>query len=174
VKNKIYAIAVFILSILLSAVFFIYRDFFKEASSLGLLGIFIINFVSSASFFVSGPAFLTIAAGGNLYSPILVALIAAIGACLGDMLGFIFGYSGRKLARKNLDRYKTIKFLEKHFNRHGAIIIFLLAIIPNPFFDAIGILAGVVNYSPFKFFAIMIVGRFLRYWLIAQFGSRLF
>ena len=171
-KNKLYAASVFSLSILLSIVFFEYKDFFKNASSLGLFGLFIINFVSSATFFVSAPAFLTIIVGGNLYSPIFVAGVAAIGACLGDMIGFLFGHSGRRLMKKSLDRHRVIRFLEKHFHRHGALIIFLLAIIPNPFFDAIGILAGVVNYPPVKFFAIMLVGRFLRYWALAQVGAR--
>lgn len=172
-KSKFFAATVFVSSIVLSAVFFVYQDFFKNARSLGLLGLFIINLVSSAGFFVSGPAFLTIIAGGNIYSPILVAFIAALGACLGDMLGFGFGYSGRKLIRKKLDRHKAIKFLEKNFSRHGELIIFMLAIIPNPFFDAIGILAGIANYPPFKFFIIMFVGRFLRYWLLAHVGSRM-
>jgi membrane protein YqaA with SNARE-associated domain len=172
-KNKLYAGSVFLLSILLSIVFYEYRDFFKHALSLGLLGLFIVNFVSSAGFFVSGPAFLTIIAGGNLYPPILVAIIAALGACLGDMIGFLFGHSGRRLMRKSLDRHRAIRFLEKHFHRHGGLIIFLLAIIPNPFFDAVGILAGVVNYPPLKFFAIMLIGRFLRYWFLAGLGARI-
>jgi uncharacterized membrane protein YdjX (TVP38/TMEM64 family) len=172
-KNKVYAIVIFISSILLSVVFFEYRDFFKHASSLGLLGLLIINFVSSATFFVSAPAFLTIIAGGNLYSPVLVAATAAIGACLGDMIGFLFGHSGRRILKKSLDRHRTIRFLEKHFHRHGGLIIFLLAIIPNPFFDAVGILAGVVNYPPKKFFIIMLLGRFLRYWSLSYLGSKL-
>lgn len=172
-KNKIYAGSVFLLSILLSVAFFLFKDFFREASSLGLLGLFLVNFISSATFFVSAPAFFTIIAGGNLYSPILVAIVAALGACLGDMVGFLFGHSGRRLMKKKLDSHKVIRFLEKHFHRHGALIIFIIALIPNPFFDAVGILAGVVKYPPLKFFAIMLIGRFLRYWLLAQFGSSL-
>jgi len=172
--QKFYTAIIFISSIVLSAVFFVYRDFFKDASSLGLLGLFVINFVSSASIFVPGPAsIITVIAGGNLYQPILVAIIAVVGACLGDMLGFVFGYSGRKLTKKKLDRHKTVRFLEKHFHRHGGLIIFILAIIPNPFFDAVGVLAGIVNYPPLKFFTIMFVGRFLRYWLLAQIGSKI-
>lgn len=170
-KNKIYALTLFILSFLLSAVFFTSKDFFRHALSLGLLGLFLVNFISSAGFFVSGPAFLTIIAGGNIYPPVLVAIVATVGACLGDMLGFAFGYSGRRLARKKLDQHRTIKFLKKHFHRYGELIIFIFAIVPNPFFDAIGILAGVVNYSPVKFFIIMLIGRFLRYWALAKVGA---
>lgn len=167
----IYAASVFLLSILLSAVFFVYRDYLKDASSLGYLGLFIVNFVSSATFFISSPAFLTVITGGNLYSPVPVAIVASLGACLGDMLGFLFGHSGRRLTKKKMDKHKAIRFLEKHFHKHGVLIIFLLAIIPNPFFDAIGILAGVLNYSPIRFFAIMLIGRFIRYWALAQVGA---
>lgn len=170
-RNKLYAASVFFLSILLSAAFFENKDYFKHATSLGLLGLFVVNFISSATFFVSAPAFLTIITGGSLYSPILVAVVAAVGACLGDMLGFLFGHSGRRLMKKSLDSHRFIRFLEKHFHRHGALIIFIIAIIPNPFFDAIGILAGIVNFPPLKFFAIMLVGRFLRYWALAQVGA---
>jgi len=46
-----------------------------------------------------------------------------------------------------------------------------LAVIPNPFFDVIGILAGMLNYPPMRFFAIMLVGRFIRYWVLAQVGA---
>jgi membrane protein YqaA with SNARE-associated domain len=169
--NYSYAVIVFILSIALSSVFYVYRDYLKDASTLGYLGIFVINFASSATFFISSPAFLTVISGGHLYSPLNVATIAALGASLGDMIGFLFGHSGRHLAKKKLDKHKSIRFLEKHFHRHGMLIIFLLAIIPNPFFDAIGILAGVLNYPPLKFFSIMLVGRFIRYWALAQVGA---
>jgi membrane protein YqaA with SNARE-associated domain len=172
-KNKLFVAIIFVSSFALSVVFFAYQDFFRNARSLGLLGLFLINFVSSAGFFVSGPAFLTIIAGGNLYPAILVALIAALGACLGDMLGFAFGYSGRQLTLKKLVHQKAIKFLEKNFNKHGEIIIIILAIVPNPFFDAVGILAGVVSYPPVRFFVLMFIGRFLRYWLLAHIGSNL-
>ena len=170
-KNKLYAGSIFLSSLVLSIAFYYFRDLFKEATSLGILGLFAVNLISSAGFFLSGPAFLTVIAGGNLYPPILVASVAAIGACLGDMIGFLFGHSGRKLAKKSLDRHKTIRFLEKHFHKHGMLIIFIMAIIPNPLFDAVGILAGVLNYPPLKFFAIMLIGRFIRYWVLAQFGS---
>ena len=167
-KHKIYTILLFALSIVLSISFFIFKDFFREASSLGLIGLFLVNLISSASLFVSGPAFLTVIAGGSLYSPLLVGVIASLGAAVGDMVSFLFGFSGRKLTRKKLERSKKILVLEKYFKKYGALIIFLVAIIPNPLFDAIGIFAGVLNYPPIRFFVIVLVGRFLRYWLLAK------
>ena len=164
---------IFSLSVILSIAFFVYKDFFRESSSLGLIGLFFINLISSASLFFSAPAFLTVIAGGNLYPPLLVGIVASLGAAFGDMISYIFGYSGRKLTRERLERNPKIRFLEKHFKKYGALIIFLVALIPNPFFDAIGIFAGILNYSPIRFFVIILIGRFLRYWLLAQVGATL-
>lgn len=170
-NNKIYAGFIFLLSIVLSIAFYVFRDFFREASSLGLIGLFFINLVSGASIFFPAPSFLTVIAGGNLYPPLLVALISSFGASIGDMVSFLFGASGRQLTREKLERNPKMRFLEKHFEKHGALIIFLMAIIPNPVFDAIGIFAGILNYSPIRFFVIMLIGRFLRYWLLAKVGA---
>lgn len=167
-KHKIYVVFIFALSLVLSVAFFLFKDFFREASAFGLIGLFFVNLVSSASLFVSAPAFLTVIAGGNIYPPILVGFIASFGAAIGDMISFLFGFSGRKLTRKKLERNPKILFLEKHFKRHGTLIILVMAFIPNPIFDAIGIFAGVLNYSPIRFFIIVFVGRLLRYWLLAK------
>ena len=113
--NKIYAGLIFALSILLSIAFYVFGDFFKDSTSLGLIGLFIINLVSSASLFLPAQAFLTVSAGGNLSPPLLVALIASFGASLGDMVSYLFGSSGRKLTRERLERNPKVRFLEKHF-----------------------------------------------------------
>ena len=170
-KNKIYATSVFFLSLILSTAFFVFQDFFKESMSLGLLGIFLVNFISGASFFVSAPAFLTVISGGSIYPPVLVALISSMGATLGDMVNYLFGFSGRHLINHHLSKKKWFIFLEKHFKKHGNWLLFLFAVIPNPIFDMIGLIAGIFGYSSYKFFIIVAVGRFIRFWLLAKFGS---
>lgn len=172
-SGKIASVLIFILSIVLSFAFFIFRDFFKESTSLGLIGLFIINFVSNASFFVSAPAFLTVVAGGNLYPPVLVALVSSLGATAGDSIGFAFGFAGHKLTYHKLEKKKWFRVLEKHFKKHGDLLLFVFALIPNPVFDAIGLIAGIFAYPFFRFFLIVWVGRFIRYFILASFGSTL-
>ena len=171
--NKIGAASIFVLSIVLSIAFFVFKDFFKESTSLGLIGLFIINFVSNASFFVSAPTFLTVVAGGNLYSPVLVALASSLGATAGDAIGFAFGFAGHKLTKHKLEKKKWFRILEKHFKKHGNWLLFVFALIPNPIFDAIGLIAGIFAYPFFKFFFIVWLGRLIRYYLLASFGSTL-
>lgn len=171
-SNKIFIIILFLLSLVLSFAGFYFQDFFAHSRGWGLLGIFILNFFSSATFFVSGPAFLTIIAGGNLYNPILVAVVAAVAASLGDLVSFALGYSGRNLTYKHPENHKWLFLIEAHFKKYGLLIVFLFALIPNPFFDAIGIVAGIFGLKPGKFFVIMLCGRFLRFMVLAFSGAK--
>lgn len=170
-SQKLIAAITFFLSLLLSILFFVYKDYFKGTEALGILGIFIINLVSSATLFVSGPAFLTIVAGGSLYHPWLVAISGSLGSALGDCVGYVFGYSGRELIAKEVHKKKWYRLVHKYFHSYGGWILFGFAFIPNPLFDSIGIIAGVFKYPIWKFFIIVLSGRFIRYYMLARFGA---
>ncbi len=172
-SQRFFSGIIFLLSIALSIAFFIFRDFFKQSTSLGLIGLFTINFVSNASFFISAPAFLTVVAGGNLYPPILVALVSSLGATAGDSIGFAFGFTGRHLTKHKLEKKRWFRILEKYFKKHGNWLLFVFALIPNPVFDAIGLIAGIFAYPFFRFFLIVWLGRFIRYFILASFGATL-
>lgn len=160
---------------LVSAVFillpFFLRDEFLRFKSYGLLGIFLINFLGNVTVFSPAPALASVIAGGSIYNPIAVAAVASLGAAAGDMIMFTLGYSGKAffLTKHNL----FFEISRDVFKSVGAIIIFIVALIPNPFFDVIGILAGFVRYKPAKFFVIMLAGRFARNLILAGFGSLL-
>lgn len=170
-REKIFAVNVFILSLTLSIGFFVFQDFFKEAKTLGLLGLFIINFVSNASFFISAPAMLTVFAAGNFYSPFLIAPVSSLGAAFGDSLSFLIGHSGRHILNHRLQKHILFRAIEDFFKAHGGWVLFIFSLVPNPIFDSIGLLAGIMHYSPVKFFMIIFIGRLIRFFFVAKFGS---
>lgn len=170
-NQKAFGIFLFVFSTAISIAAFVFRDTFKDTLSLGLLGILIINFFSSATFFISGPAFLTVIAGGSIYNPLLVALTASLGTSLGDMISFFFGYSTRHLALDKLEKKLWFRVIEDVFKAHGNWIVFLFAFIPNPLFDAVGLIAGIFKFDVKRYFIIILAGRFLRFILLAQLGS---
>jgi len=172
-KGKIFSVLIIILSIGLSLSLFLFPDIFKDHGRWGILGIFIANFISGLSFFPA-PSFLTAVIGGSIYPPVLVALVSSLGATLGDMLYFILGISGRKLAKKKLENNKWFIFIEKNFKKYGGWILFMGAFIPNPIFDSFGLIAGIFNFSILRFFAIILAGRFLRYFVLAQIGAKFY
>lgn len=173
-NKKYFSVAVLILSISLSIGLFLFRDYFRDFRNLGLIGIFLINLVSSATFFVSGPAFLTVVAGGSIYHPLLVAFVASLGASVGDMVAYFLGYSGRNLTIHRLQKKLWFKVTEGLFKTYGTILVLVLALIPNPFFDAVGLFAGVLGMKYSKFFLLMLAGRFARSIILALIGAKFY
>lgn len=170
-NQKAFGIFLFVFSTAISIAAFVFRDTFKDTLSLGLLGILIINFFSSATFFISGPAFLTVIAGGSVYPPLLVALVASLGTALGDTVSFFFGFSTRHMVIKKFEDKLWFKVLEDVFKAYSTPIIFLTSLIPNPLFDGIALLVGFFKYDLKKYFIIVLVGRFLRFTLLAGLGD---
>jgi len=169
--HKLLFFLLFLLSIGISFGFFYFGDIAREFKSLGLIGLFLINAISSVSIFSPGPAFLSVIAGGHLYPPLLVALVASAGSALGDTVGFVLGFSGRKIIHNKLRKKLWFKVADAMFKRYGGWALFFFAFIPNLLFDSVGIFAGVFAYPIHKFFIIVFLGRFMRFFILSQFGS---
>lgn len=166
--NRSYIIT-FILSVLGIFLAFFFQDKLSQFKSLGLVGIFLINFIGSATIFIPSPAIFSVFAGGAIYGTITVAVIASIGAALGDMLGFFIGHSGKHLFLQKENKWYRIG--REQFIRFGGLFVFVFALIPNPLFDGVGIIAGVLGYSRYRFFVILFFGRLLRNFILAFAGS---
>lgn len=155
----------FLLLLILSAILFFpvfYQIRHSEFRSLGLLGVFLLNLLGSATIFFPTPAFLSVGISATKINPLLVALVASAGGALGEGTTFLFGYTSNKAF--NLEKRKMLKkFKEKVFDRYGWAAIFVLALVPNPFFDGIGMVAGISKYPIKKFLFLTFSGRFFRY-----------
>ncbi len=176
-KNKIALgltfqwVCMFLLSVVIMLLAIKYHQFLAHFKSLGLLGIFIMNALSTATIFLPTPGFATVIAGGGLYSPVIVALVASLGSGLGDLTSYVLGFSSNKvLIRKEHARYENFITI---FQKYGGVIIFVLALIPNPIFDAVGIVSGMLKYPVQKFFLWIFLGRLIRNLLLAFFGLSL-
>jgi len=164
-------IILFLASLGLILISFYFRDQLTQFGQFGLLGIFFINLFSSITLFLPAPGIATVVAGGFLYNPVLVALVAALGSAVGDFVAYILGRSGKEVLLKKKSFWYSI--FKETFHKYGAFFIILFSMIPNPVFDAIGLVAGLFSYSPTRFFIYVFVGRFLRNLLLAGVGNLL-
>jgi len=159
----------FFVSIGLIFLSYYFRDELLKLGSFGVLGIFLINLVSSITLFLPAPGIATVVAGGFLYNPLVVALVAAFGSAIGDFIAYVLGRSGKEvLIKKNSFWFNIFR---ETFHKFGAVFIILFSFIPNPIFDAVGLVAGLFAYSPTRFFIYVFVGRFLRNLLLAGIGN---
>ncbi len=171
-RNKYFFIATLVISSLFVILPFVIKIDYERFQALGLLGVLLTAFFGSVTVFVPSPAIFSIGVAGGYYNPLLVGLFAAIGSTIGDATGYLIGYSADKATEfeKRKILYGLLHFtLEKY----GVIIILLFSIIPNPFFDGLGILAGFAKYPIKKFLVYVFIGRVLRFYIVALIGNML-
>jgi len=170
--TKLIPVIIFIASTLFMLLPLFTKDIFAPFRALGLASLFFINFLSSATIFLPTPGIVSVAVGGNLYNPLAVALLAAVGSALGEGVGFLFGYSSKEIF--NHKRHHLFFHLTRFiFEKYAKFIIPLVAFIPNPLVDGLGIFAGMAAYPPRKFLLLVFIGRFTRNLLIAYAGFML-
>ncbi len=128
-------------------------------------GAFLISLIGNATVILPGavlPMLSTI--GVVLYpvtgpvGPIIVGLVGGAGAAIGEITGYMVGYSGRGV----VERVKLYNRLAEWVRRWGALTIFILSLVPF-FFDLAGIAAGVLRFPLWKFILVCWLGRTILY-----------
>lgn len=150
-----------------AAYLFLYYPVFRH---LGYIGIFLVSLLSSATVLLPLPGFVLVFGMGATLNPLLVGLVAGIGSGLGELTGYLAGYAGHDALLKT----KLYKAHRKGITSLGPIAIFFLAAIPNPAFDIAGIASGAIKMPWWQFLAATILGKSVRYILLAYAGSYAF
>jgi len=162
--------AVFLfISICISTLIFIFRRKFEHLGGYGYLGIFLLSILGNSTIIIPAPVFLTALIGGSVFNPLLVGVISALGATIGELTGYFAGYGSKVLVKEG----KISKRIDQWMKKGGFLTIFVLAAIPNPFFDLAGITAGFINYPLKKFSLATFLGKTIKFVLIAVAGATL-
>ena len=149
-----------------SALVFIFRDQIIRLSQYGYLGLFVIAAVSSASVLVPVPGLALAFATGGALNPLGVGLAIGTGAAVGELIGYPAGVGGHGLVADN-SSYQRVSVYMK---RYGMWAVFGLAVIPNPLFDIVGIVSGVLRIPVWRFFFACWAGNVIKATVIAFAG----
>jgi len=158
-------VAVFALSALLVTLPIDYRSM----GEYGYVGVFVVTLISTGALILPVPYLATIYVAGSFLDPWTVALVAGVAAALGELTGYFLGYSGRQL----IPRGRWYAMVQESMSRYGGPVIFLAAVVPNPFFDAVGAMAGATRMKVWVFLVSAFLGKTLRFLLIAAAGYKL-
>lgn len=101
------------------------------------------------------PAPAVAAAGGYLFGTLEGFFLTWLGALLGGVLCF---FLSRAFGREFVIRSERIKGLDRRVEEHGAILIFVLRLVPVISFDAISYAAGLTGVSFWRFFLATALG----------------
>jgi membrane protein YqaA with SNARE-associated domain len=163
VRPALVLLAVFVLSAVL---LFVPIDY-KALGNYGYLGVFLVTLLATGAIVLPVPYLAFIVVAGSFLNPVLVAMAAGLGAALGEMTGYLLGYTGRSLIPQN----RWYALVERGVSRYACPVVFVAAAVPNPFFDAVGIVAGATRMPVWLFFLACLLGKTVRFWLLAMVGD---
>ena len=156
---------VFVIS--LTVILLLNRNRVSQLAGFGYPGIFLVSMLTNATIILPLPGVLITSAMGAVFNPFWVALAAGTGAAMGELSGYLAGFSGQGVAAK-APVYIT---LEGWIKRFGGPAIFLLALVPNPLFDVGGMIAGALRMPMPRFLFWCILGKVLKMLAFAYGGS---
>lgn len=134
-------IAALLVVVALSVYIFSIRDQAEQLAQYGYFGIFIVAFMAYATVLLPAPGVAVVFTMGSIFNPIGVALAAGAGAALGELSGYLAGFSGQAV----VERADIYARLTGWMTRNGPLTVFVLAAVPNPFFDLAGVAAGALK-----------------------------
>jgi membrane protein DedA with SNARE-associated domain len=148
---------------------FIYsiRERVDEFSAYGYPGIFLIMLMANATVILPAPGVAVVFAMGGIFNPLLVALSAGTGGAIGELTGYLAGFSGQAVVEQTAAYKKITPWVKKY----GGWAILILSAFPNPFFDMAGIAAGIAKMPLWQFLIFCWIGQIIKMALFAYAGA---
>jgi uncharacterized membrane protein YdjX (TVP38/TMEM64 family) len=143
------------------------RERVDEFAAYGYPGIFLIMLMANATVILPAPGVAVVFAMGSVFNPILVALAAGTGGAIGELSGYLAGFSGQAIVENTRIYDRVTPWVQKY----GVWAILVLSAIPNPFFDLAGIAAGVAKIPVWKFLLFCWVGQIIKMTMFAFAGA---
>ena len=142
------------------------RDRVEQFAAFGYPGIFLIALLANATVLLPAPGVAVIYAMGAIFNPLGVGLAAGTGGAIGELSGYLAGFSGQAVVERT-SAYNRIK---PWVDKYGGWAIMVLSAIPNPFFDIAGIAAGIAKMPIQTFLLFTWIGQLIKMTLFALAG----
>jgi len=142
------------------------RSRVEEFERFGYVGIFLIALMANATVLLPAPGVAIIYAMGAVFNPLWVGLAAGTGGALGELSGYLAGFSGQAIIEKTYIYERLHPWVEKY----GGWAVFVLSAIPNPFFDVAGIAAGITKLPLQTFLVFTWAGQIIKMLFFAMAG----
>ena len=186
-KRRYIAGAFFLGGIIAACVFLVYHwEYVVRFQRFGYLGIFLMTLASGYSIPLPVPYMVFTFTLGGVLHPALVGVFAGTGLGVGGTLLYLTGRGGRRflphfsISDPADEAYSSrwARFLRrmrfqrimKFANRRGTLAVFVLSVLPNPFFTPMAVSMGTMRFRFVKFFFACWAGQTVKTIAIAYVG----
>jgi membrane protein YqaA with SNARE-associated domain len=151
----------------------VFKDEVQKLQSYGYLGAFFISLLGGATIVIPVPMLaIVFALGGVMPSPWLVGLSAALGETVGALSIYMTGNGAGKAVSNS--KYgpvqKAYNRLMNLIERRGAITLFAVTAVINPFFYPAAFACGALRFGLGKYTAIVLTGKIIKCMTIVYAG----
>jgi membrane protein YqaA with SNARE-associated domain len=154
-----------ILTLLMAAAIVLYDEQVKDMQQYGYVGAFLISILGGATIIIPVPMLaIVFALGGVMPYPWLVAISAALGELVGALTIYMTGHgAGRAISSSKHGKIqKAYERMLDLMERRGAITLFAVTSIVNPFFYPAAFACGALHFGLKKYIAIVLVGKIIK------------
>ena len=164
---NIIRVVVLLAVIAITIVLVINRDKLQGLQAYGYPGIFLFSILANATILIPVPGVIFTSAMGAVFNPLWVSIAAGSGAALGELSGYLAGFSGQAVVEDSKRYDQVVRWMEKY----GELTTLVLAFIPNPLFDLAGLIAGLLKMPVWKFLLYCTIGKILKMMMFAYAGD---
>lgn len=146
------------------------REHAAALAQYGYPGIILINAIASGTVLLPAPGVIFTYTFGSVFNPLLVGIAAATGAAIGELSGYAAGVSGQTVV-ENMGLYNRLLTRMRRHTRATVAVLVIMAAIPNPAFDLVGIAAGTLRVPLSRFFLAAFAGNLVKMLTFAYAGA---
>ena len=165
-----------VLTVLMAAAIVIYKEEVQELQQYGYIGAFFISILGGATIIIPVPMLAVVfALGGAMGGPWQVALVG-LSAALGELVGALTIYMtghGAGTAISISKHGKIQKAYERMLDlieRRGALTLFAVTSVVNPFFYPAAFACGALHFGLKKYIIIVLAGKIIKCMTIVYAG----
>lgn len=134
--------------------------FVSFIKGLGYIGSFLSGFLGSSSLFIClFPSYAVVPILATQLNPVIIGILAGVGAGIGQYLHYYIGLGGRVILPKKIK--KRVEKWRERLGKYGIMIIFAFAATPLTPDDVIWIPLGMMKYPKLKALLAAIAGKVL-------------
>jgi membrane protein YqaA with SNARE-associated domain len=167
VRRVLVPVLTIALVIAISIGLYLVRNQIVKLKEYAYLGVFVISLLTNATVIVPVPGIVAFVPLLQSLNPVLVGVAGAAGGSIGEVTGYMAGYSGGKLTKRSRLQTRVRGWMG---GRRGGWVLFLFAAGPLPV-DVAGVVAGALRYPLWRFMLIVWIGKTIKYIVLMVLAS---
>lgn len=110
-------VGAFLFAVAITVGIYYFKDSFRHLASLGYIGIFFLSILANATIILPAPGLAFVFGLGAVFNPFFVALAAGAGAAIGELSGYLAGYSGQTIIQRTRYEQQLEGWMRKYGGR---------------------------------------------------------